>query len=84
MDVLQIFGGLFVRGCYFDKVAKRLCCDCASAFLFSCELASCLRSIFLGESQEDCFWTEIILYRVFNLFFLMKYTFKDFKVSVLL
>ena len=33
---------------------------------------------------EDCFWTDIILYSVFNLFFLMKYTFENFKISVLL
>ena len=33
---------------------------------------------------EDCFWMEIILYAIFNLFFLIKYTFEDFKISVLL
>ena len=33
---------------------------------------------------EDCFRTEIILYTIFNLFFLIKYTFEDFKISVLL
>ena len=32
---------------------------------------------------EDCFWTEIILHAIFNLFFLIKYTFEDFKISVI-
>ena len=32
---------------------------------------------------EDYFWTEIILYAIFNLFFLIKYTFEDFKISVI-
>ena len=32
---------------------------------------------------EDCFWTEVILYVIFNLFFLIKYTFEDFKISVI-
>ena len=31
---------------------------------------------------EDCFWTEIILYTILNLFFLIKYTFEDFEISV--
>ena len=47
-DVLQIVGGLSVRGCDFNKVAKRLCCDRASA-LFSCGFASSFQSIILGE-----------------------------------
>lgn len=38
-----------VRGCDSSKVAKWLCWDRASTWLFSCEFTSCMQSIFLGE-----------------------------------
>ena len=73
-----------ICGCDFNKVAKRLFWDCASALFFP--LWVCFMS---GEHLPwtaplaDCFWTEIIYIQYFY-FFLIKCTFGDFKVSVLL
>ena len=72
-DVLLIFGGLSVRGCNFNKVAKRLCWDRVSAYSFLVGLLHVWRASFLKTSLEDCFWA-------FNLLFLISYTFEDFRV----
>ena len=40
--------------------------------------------LFWRTALEDCFLTEMILYTIFNLFFLMKYTFEDFSSFVIL
>ena len=50
-DVLQMcwgFPGAYVHGCDFNKVAKRLCRDCASVLVFSCGFTS-----FLGTSSLE-------------------------------
>ena len=64
-DVLRIFGGVSVRGFDFNEVAKRLCWDRASALLFSCGFASCLRGIFLREhlsrTNSERRWLYILL-----------------------
>ena len=80
-DVLRIFWGVSLRGYDFNKVAKRFCWDHASALLFSCWLVSCLQSIFLEKTSG-----RLILCTIFNLywFFLINYTFEDFKVSILI
>ena len=40
--------------------------------------------IFRASFLENRFWTKMILYRIYNLFFLIKYPFENFKVSFIL
>ena len=67
-DVLQIFEGVSVRGCDFNKVARRLCRDSASALVYSCGSVSYLRSIFPGEhlwrtaSERRSFYIPFLIY----------------------
>ena len=65
-SAVVIFEDASTRGCDLNKVAKRLCWDHVSAWLFSCGFVLCLQSIF------HSFWAHT----VFNLFFLTNYTFE--------
>ena len=82
MDVLQIFGSVSVYGCDFNNVAKRL----RLLRLHFCIVLLWVCFVFAEHLSwraplEDCFWANIVLCSVFNLFFLVKYTFDDFKFS---
>ena len=59
VDVLQIFRGLSVHVCDFNKVAKRLLLRLRSALCFSCEFASCLWNIFLIYSFSSILFNKI-------------------------
>ena len=72
-------------GADFNKVAKRLFWDLPFVRLLSCGFALYLYSVFVGEQLWSTASEQIILYTIFNLFFLINcYTFEDIKVSVLL
>ena len=82
-DVLWILGRTSVHGVILKKLQKGfveitlLSCCSPVDLLYVCGASS------LGAPLEDCFWSEIILYTIFNLFFWINNTIEDFKVSVI-
>ena len=77
-------GGVSVHGCDFNKVTKWLCSDRASVFVFSCGFTSFLGASSVEKTSGGLLLNEIISDATFNLFFLITYTFENFKLSVLL
>ena len=83
-----------------EECVLQLCCKYSGAYMCVGAISIKLQSSFVEIAPlhccspvgllhvcrplEDCFWIKITLCTIFNLFFLMNYTFEDFKVSVLL
>ena len=83
-DLLRIFGGVSVRGCDFNKAVNRLYWDGASVLFFPVDVLHVWRASFLENNSGGVLQNKDNFIYNFYLFFLINYTFEDFKVSVLL